>query len=205
MSLDLLSKAQRLQAIAQAGKTYCNNPLEMERWDELRDISHELLAHAMNVELKTVDDVFAMEKGYPTPKVDVRAVVFNGDKILMVKELTDGLWSLPGGWADVGYTPREIAIKEAKEEAGIDVEAQRLIAVMDRSRHPHPVSPLYVYKLFILCHQTGGQLQAGAETLDAGWFALDALPPLSTLRITECQIQRLFEYRDKPELLPHLD
>ncbi len=129
-------------------------------------------------------DVFASEKGYQTPKVDVRGVVFRGNKILLVRETIDGRWSVPGGWADVGLTPLEVARKEVFEEAGLEVKPVRLLAVLDKMCHSHPPDMYHIYKIFILCEEQGGTLQNGMETSETGFFGLDELPPLSVPRIT---------------------
>jgi ADP-ribose pyrophosphatase YjhB (NUDIX family) len=117
----------------------------------------------------------------------------------------DGRWSLPGGWADVGYTPEEVAVKETKEETGLDVCAKRLLAVMDKRCHPHPASPFYVYKLFILCEITGGVFTSTFDILDKGFFALDSLPPLSHDRILPEQIRLMDELRRDPSLPVYSD
>jgi len=144
-------------------------------------------------------DGFGAEKGYPTPKVDVRGVVFRGDKILLVQETIDGNWSVPGGWADVGLTPFEIAQKEVYEESGLIVNPVRLLAVLDKKRHNHPLDLFHIYKIFILCQETGGSLQIGMETSDTGFFSVNELPPLSTPRITVEQIRLMYEYKNDPD------
>ena len=116
---------KQIQAIAYAGLEYCENDFDRERYEELRKLSQLLLAEITDTPLEKIQNLFANEVGYQTPKVDVRAVVFKENKILMVKEKIDGRWSIPGGWADIGYSPSEIAIKEAREEAGAEVARRR--------------------------------------------------------------------------------
>lgn len=111
-----------------------------------------------------VKELFANETGYATPKVDIRAVIFQNDQLLLVKEKQDGKWALPGGCADIGLSPTEVAVKEAKEESGFDVHAVKLLAVHDKKCHPHPPSPYHVYKLFIACDIIGGQAKTGTES-----------------------------------------
>jgi len=139
--------------------------------------------------------VHTMERnGYKTPKTDVRAVVFNPrGEILLVKEVVDDRWSLPGGWADVGYTPSEVAVKETREEAGLAVTAGRLLAVLDKKCHEHPEDLYYIYKIFIECKAEDFTPAAGTETTDVGFFSLDKLPELSTPRNTEGQIHSMFD------------
>ena len=117
----------------------------------------------------------------------------------MVKEKVDGCWSLPGGWADVGYTPAEVAVKEVQEETGLIVKTVRLLAVMDKRNHSHPPEGWYVYKIFILCERIGGNiLKNTTETSDIQYFSSNNLPPLSEPRNVISQIKLMFEYRDNP-------
>jgi ADP-ribose pyrophosphatase YjhB (NUDIX family) len=131
--------------------------------------------------------------------------VFRGEsEILLVKEKNDqGRWTLPGGWADVGYSPFEVAMKEAEEETGLRVRAVRLLALYDKRKHPHPPQPWYVYKAFVQCEIEGGELaQETAETVGAGWFRADQLSSLalSTDRVTESQLATLFRFAGDPNL-----
>jgi ADP-ribose pyrophosphatase YjhB (NUDIX family) len=123
----------------------------------------------------------------------------------MVQEKVDNCWTPPGGFADVGLTPGENTVKEVWEESGLIVEPVRILAVHDKKCHNHPPSPLYIYKIFILCRETGGSLQAGTETLDAGFFSLNSLPILSKGRITEEQIQLMYEYLKNPHKMAICD
>ena len=188
-SIELVKK---IQSIAYAGLEYCENDFDRERYDELKNLSQQLLAELTNSPVEKIQNLFANEVGYQTPKVDVRAVVFRDNKILMVKEKIDGRWSIPGGWADIGYSPSEIALKEAKEEAGAEVKPVRLLAVIDKLKHDYPISPFHIYKLFILCDLMNDKISSGIETTEVNFFALNDLPPLSATRITEEQIQMLF-------------
>lgn len=131
MNHQWIEVAKRLQSIAQAGLTYSKSKYELERFEEIRKISAEMMSQYADTQFDKVTDLFANETGYQTPKVDVRAVVFRDNQILMVREESDGCWSLPGGWADIGYSPGENAVKEVREEAGLDVRPIRLLAVLD--------------------------------------------------------------------------
>lgn len=188
-----LEFAKKVHAIAETGLTFKNNEYDAERYEQLKELSFEMLSKLGLEKPEVVKELFAHQKGYQTPKVDVRGVIFEDDKILMVQEKADQCWTLPGGWADVGLTPNENAVKEVWEEAGLEVEPVRILAVMDKKRHAHPPSPWYSYKIFILCQVTGGKVQAGMETLDAAFFSKDALPPLSVERITKEQIDLMYE------------
>ena len=200
-----LTLTKRIQAIAQAGITYTENPYDMERFEELRTISIDLMHLITEEKIEVIRDLFASQTGYQTPMVDIRAVVFRENKILLVKELVDGHWALPGGWADVGYTASEVAIKEVKEEAGIDVKTNRVLAVMDKKCHDHPPQPFYVYKIFILCEFTGGNIKTGIETLDVGFFERNDIPPLSLDRSTPSQIELMFDYLQDPDKPVYFD
>jgi ADP-ribose pyrophosphatase YjhB (NUDIX family) len=199
---DLLAIAKRLQSIAQGGIFYSEDkPFDRERYQEISDISVQLLSHLTNEPIEKIGNLFTQERdGYQTPKVDIRAVVFNElDEILMVKEKVDGCWSLPGGWADVGYTPAEVAVKEVWEETGLEVKTVRVLAVIDKRNHPHPPEGWYVYKIFILCEKIGGEIMKNTtETADVQYFSLENLPPLSEPRNVRSQIELMFEYRDNP-------
>jgi len=191
--------AKQLQSIAQAGLTYSRDVYDLERFQQIRDISVEIMSEYTKTDMNTVKDLFANETGYATPKVDIRAVIIKDEQILMVKEKTDGKWALPGGWADIGLSPSEVAVKEVKEECGLDVRAIRLLAVHDKKCHPHPPSPYHVYKLFIECEITGGHATVGVETSEVGYFSENDLPELSIERNTESQIKMAFRHRNTME------
>jgi len=194
MNKEILELVKKVQAIAQAGLEYANNEYDIERYLELRDISVEMMHKLTGYNIHKIRELFANESGYQTPKVDVRSVIFKGKKILMAKEKSDKLWSIPGGWADVGLTPFEVAVKEAREEVGLIVKPIRLLAVIDKKRHPHPPGIYHIYKLFILCKETGGKLGCGMETLEVKYFGINELPQLSERRITKSQILLMFEF-----------
>lgn len=187
---------QRLQAIAQNGLTYATDKFDIERYQQLQDIASEIIATYTNHEFHEVRNFLTGETGYATPKADMRGVVFQENKILLVKETSDNLWTLPGGWADVLGSPSENVEREVFEESGYLVKARRLLAVYDRSRHGHyPETPLYVYKFFFLCEIVGGEPKTSMETSEIGFFDVDALPELSVARVTEKQIRRMFELK----------
>lgn len=194
-----LAFAKRVQAIAQAGLTYAVNGYDTERYEELSAISVQIMQELSGEEPAKIRALFTNETGYQTPKVDVRAAIFAENKILLVHEKIDNCWSLPGGWADVGYSAAEVAVKETREEAGLEVKPVRLLAVLDKKYHPHPPSPYYTYKMFIRCEVIGGSLQQGMETQGVGFFERDNLPELSVERNTVSQIHMLFAYLDNPE------
>ncbi|MDT0606539.1 NUDIX hydrolase [Croceitalea rosinachiae] len=188
-----LNAIKRLKAIADTGLVYSDVPYDIERYEELKDISLKLLAHLANESFSKLDSFFLPQLDYPTPKVDVRGLVINEkDEILMAQESVDNKWTIPGGWADIGNTPKEVVLKEIKEETGIDAEVVRLIAIYDKQRHKHPAEPYYIYKLMFFCRAISGELQPGFDMKGAGYFALDTLPELSEERILESQLKHLF-------------
>jgi ADP-ribose pyrophosphatase YjhB (NUDIX family) len=192
--------AQRLQAIAQNGLAFTPNEYDRLRFLDVQKIATEMLAERSEWTEERFGDIFDSEKGYATPKVDVRGVVIEEDRILLVKERADGLWTCPGGWADVGISIRETVEKEIHEESGYEARALRLLAVYDRNKHDHPPFLYHTYKVFVLCELTGGAASASVETEGAAFFPDDALPPLSTPRVTAGQIARIFELYRRPQL-----
>lgn len=204
-SSDWLGIAQQLQAIAQTGLTFTQNVYDIERYEQIRALSVDILHRLTDEPIEKIGPLFTNETGYQTPKVDVRAVVFRGDdEVLMVQEKVDAnRWTLPGGWADIGLTPKEVAVKETHEETGLQVEAVRLLALFDKKLHAHPVEPWYVYKCFILCQVTGGAIRSNTmETGEVRWVRESELPglPLSEARTTAAQLAAMFRFRRQPEL-----
>ena len=124
----LIEWAKRLQSLAQAGLTYGKDDFDLDRYQEIRDISAEMMAYKSDLPLQKVKDLFCNEIGYQTPKLGTRAAIFKDNKILLVQE-NDGSWSLPGGWCEVNMSVKENCIKEAKEESGLDIEVERVIEI----------------------------------------------------------------------------
>ncbi|AFD25260.1 NUDIX hydrolase [Deinococcus gobiensis] len=198
-----LAQLQELHSIAQAGLTYTRDPYDRERFGRLRDLTAELLAARTGQDVAEVTEILRAEQGYLTPKVDVRAVVLNAaGEVLLTREREDGRWSLPGGWADPGESPRMIAVREVREETGREVRAVRLLAALDKAQHPHPPDLWAVYKLFLLCELTGPETAhtENIETLESAFFAPDALPPLSLGRNLPEQVRRAVELARDPAL-----
>jgi len=126
---ELLLLAKRVQAIAENGLHYAEGDYDIDRYNDLEGISVKMLSLLTSISPERINMVTPERNGYRTPKVDVRSIIFNdGHEILMVKERVDSRWSLPGGWCDIGFTPKEIAEKETLEEAGIKVKAKRVLA-----------------------------------------------------------------------------
>lgn len=194
MNRKILEYLKRMQAMARTGLTYTENPYDVERYEEMRETTNALLAELSNAKLDQVQFHFdQLDDDYPTPKVDVRGVLIQDGKLLLIQEKSDAKWAMPGGWCDIGYSPSENVVKEVFEESGFKVKPVRILAVWDKAKHDHPEDLRYVYKINFLCEISGGELKVGHEALDGGFFGLDELPPLSLHRNTEAQIRKLFE------------
>lgn len=188
-----LSWGKKIQAIAQAGLEYSKDKYDKERFQELRNLSCEILSEYTEVSYEKVKDLFCNESGYQTPKVDVRAAIFKDNKILLVKESIDGKWSMPGGWAEFNLSVKENIVKECMEEAGVKVKPVRLISVLNRNWHVNSNYPYGVYKIFVLCELLGGEFHENIETLDSDFFEIGKLPSLSVARNTKEQVEMCFK------------
>jgi len=187
-----LEELKRLKAMADTGLLYCKNEYDRERYKEMQEIVFRLLNDFSNLTVEELQFSLPAVKDYPTAKVDIRGLLMSKDgKILLVKESADGRWSLPGGWADVGYSAKETIVKEFKEETGLDIIADRLLAVFDKKMHPHPPEPFYVYKIVFYCKAVSGDIIKGFDVLDVNYFAINELPELSVDRILKDQIELL--------------
>ena len=201
MNRNILEYLKRIQAMAKTGLTYTENPYDIERYEEMRDMTNELLAQLSNAPLESIQFHFDhLDEDYPTPKVDVRGVVLKEGRILLIQEKTDQKWAMPGGWCDIGYSASENVAKEVFEEAGLIVKPIRILSVWDKAKQDHPHGIRYVYKINFLCEVVSGDLNVGHEALDGGFFALDELPPLSEVRNTERQIHKLVELAKSGEI-----
>jgi len=203
---DWLIIARELQAIAQTGLTFTKDSFDQQRYQRIRELAALMMADGSQTNRETVLDLFRQEVGYPTPKVDVRGAAFVDGKVLMVREASDGRWTLPGGWADVNQSAAECVIREIAEESGFEGRVLKLAAAWDYAKHPHiSHHPDSIYKLFFVCELTGGAARPSNETTDVAFFSRDALPELSAGRITAAQIQRMFDHAERPELPPDFD
>ncbi|MCI8485000.1 MAG: NUDIX hydrolase [Lachnospiraceae bacterium] len=187
-----LQWAVELQGIAQTGLYYTEGKFDVERYERIREIAAEMISYKTEIPKEKVEGLFCSEIGYQTPKLDTRAAIFKEDKILLVEE-TNGTWSLPGGWVDVNVSVKENTIKEVKEEAGLDVTADLVIAVQDREKHNLPIYAYKICKVFVLCSLVGGQFEENSETVGSGYFSLDELPPLALEKNNAEQIKMCFD------------
>ena len=187
-----LDWAVELQALAQAGLFYSKDIYDIERFQRIRQIAVEMLTDPSGLPLERVQDLFCNETGYQTPKLDTRAAVFQNNRILLVQE-NNGFWSLPGGWVDVNLSVAENTVKEVKEEAGLDVSAKQIIAVLDRKKHNPEIYAYNICKVFVLCDLLDGEFRENSETVASGYFSMEDLPPLAENKTTEKQIQMCFD------------
>ncbi|MGN8070563.1 NUDIX hydrolase N-terminal domain-containing protein [Mucilaginibacter sp. SG564] len=190
----LLSLITQLRSVADTGLLYAKNEYDIERYTELRHISTQMLDEVSGYGEESISIYFPQAIDYPTAKVDIRGILLSTDnKILLARESTDGKWSLPGGWGDIGYSPKEVIVKEFQEETGLDVVPERLMAVFDKKMHPHPPQPFYVYKMVFYCKALSSTLNKGFDVLDVQYFDINQLPELSEDRILKSQIELLYQ------------
>ena len=188
-----LKWARELQALAQSALYWCKDPYDIERFQRIRDISAEIMTAKTVLNLDTVKDLFCNETGYQTPKIDTRAAIIQNGKILLVQE-KNGKWAMPGGWCDIDQTPAANTVKEAREEAGMDVRVTRLVSAEDQDIHNFPPNAYKIIKLMFLCEPLGGAFVPNTETIASGWFAEDALPePMANEKCTAAQVRLCFE------------
>ncbi len=187
----IVSWAAELQSHAQAGLFYSKDPFDLERYRRIRALAAEMMAERTGLDREKVCGLFCNDTGYQTPKVDTRAAIFQDGKILLVQE-QNGKWALPGGWCEYNLSPAENAVKEVKEEAGLDAAVKMLIAVQDRDKHNTPAYAYGVVKIFYLCESLGGCFAENIETMGSGYFPEDGLPPLAEEKCSAEQVQMCF-------------
>ena len=196
---------RELKAIAQIGLTFSRDGFDRQRYERIRELSAALIANGSDGDAAKVLELFRLDAGYATPKVDVRGAAFRDGRVLMVREVSDGGWTLPGGWADVNQTAAECVIREVAEESGFQVRALKLAAVHDyqkRNRLRHIDS---IYKMFFICELVGGSARPSHETSDVGFFSRGELPTLSAGRTTAEQIELMFRHAERPDLPTDFD
>jgi ADP-ribose pyrophosphatase YjhB (NUDIX family) len=203
--MTLLDWARKVQAIAQTGLAFTQDPFDRERYGQLQDLVASILSSELEIPMEKAQAFWEGEAGYATPKVDVRGGVFESDRVLLVRERSDGRWTLPGGWVDVNDAPSEAVAREIFEESGIRARPVKLAALVDKRRHPHPPGIHHIYKLFFLCERTGGVPAVSIETDAVQFFPVHALPELSTGRVLRPQIERLYQHQLHRELPTDFD
>lgn len=198
-----LAWAREIQATAQSGLAFSKDPYDIERYHALRALAARIAAAHTATPAERIEALFTGEQGYATPKVDVRAAVFDSEnRILLVREAIDqGRWTLPGGWQDVNQTAAECALREVTEESGYTARIRKLAAVWDRTRQGHTPHPFSILKLFFVCELAGGAASTSLETSGSAWFTEDALPEdLSRGRTLPHQLRRMFQHWHHPAL-----
>jgi ADP-ribose pyrophosphatase YjhB (NUDIX family) len=194
-----LAWAREIQALAQSGLTYSSNEYERLRYRRLTEIAAQIIEAHTGLPGEEVLESLSMQPGYATPKVDVRGAVVREGQILLVQEVSDGQWCMPGGWADVGDLPSEVAAREVWEESGFVVVPRRVIGVYDANRAGRPLEFYHAYKIVFLCEITGGHARPSHETPGVGFFAFDDLPPLSPNRTSERQLKEVLAHLHNPQ------
>lgn len=191
-----LTWAMEIQSIGQAGLAYTDNVYDRERYERLRQIAAEMLSVQTGIPVLKVQELFCNETGYQTPKLDTRAAIFENGKILLVEE-NNKTWSLPGGWVDVLESIGSNTRKEVREEAGLNVTPERIIAIQDRNLHNRPRYAYGVCKVFVLCRVNGGAFEENIETIASRYFSLEELPRLAEEKCSREQIEMCFQaYQD---------
>lgn len=184
---------QNLQSIAQSGLAYSKDSFDRQRFESIQEIAVNMLTHLTDLTAERAKDLFFEDRGYRTPKVDVRGAIFDNGRVLLVKERSDDLWALPGGWVDIGESPRQAIEREIQEETGLTATASKLVAVHDINIH-QPGQFYHAYKLFFICEQRAGKLEPTLEVSESQFFAEHLLPALSLRRTSASQISLLFEH-----------
>jgi ADP-ribose pyrophosphatase YjhB (NUDIX family) len=201
-----LSIAREVQALAQVGLAFTADGFDQQRYARLRELAALMLAQGREADYEPILELLRQEKGYATPKVDVRGAAFVDGRVLMVREISDGKWTLPGGWADVNQSAGECVAREIAEESGFKARPMKLAAVYDYQRSGHPPHRIdSIYKMFFICEILGGAARASDETSEVAFFARGDLPPLSLGRTTAAQIDRMFHHREHPGLATDFD
>lgn len=197
MEYQWLTWAKQLQGIASTGLYFGKDPYDAERYEQVAEIASGMLALLADTPVSKIHSLVSdFAQGYATPRIDVRGAVLRDDKILLVKEGTDELWTMPGGFADIGVSPRENVVKEIWEEASLNVSAEGLYGIRHKARHEYDQDVRDFYKLFFVCRDEERKqpVPSGLETVEVGFFAVDELPPLSTGRVLAKDIHDAFQY-----------
>lgn len=190
--------AREIFSLSQSGITYSGNQYDIERYKRLQEITAEIIESQSEISRESVLDSFSMQAGYITPKIDVRGAVIRDGKILLVQERADGMWAMPGGWADLGDAPASMAEREVWEESGFRVKADKVVAIIDANR-VEPMEFYHAYKIIFLCKLLDGEPRTSHETLAVDFFDPAHLPPLSFYRTNESMLQEVFAHVNDPD------
>lgn len=185
--------AYRLGAIATAGKFYAKNDFDKEHYENILELSRELLTIGSDITPEQAADILEGKSGYQTPKVETRVVIFNDeDQVLLVRDF-DGKWNPPGGWCEHNMSIFDNTKKEAIEETGLTVEPYRLAAVFDHRKNNNPNSLFSICKCYVLCRNLGGEFVPNIETSETGFFSLDDLPEINTHKCNKRELEICLE------------
>jgi len=193
-----LDIAREIQQLSQTGAAFAVTDYEKNRYKRLTEITAEIIEHHTTLEKESITKVLMEHPGYATPKIDVRAAVIKDRKILLVQESTDNCWAMPGGWADVGDVPTEVASRECKEESGFDVRPVKVIGVFDANRVGGKLEFFHAFKIIFLCELIGGKATPSDETLDVQFFDFNSLPLLSLNRTNEKHLNEIKLHLQNP-------
>jgi ADP-ribose pyrophosphatase YjhB (NUDIX family) len=200
-----LEWAREIQQLSQTGLAFAVTDYEKQRYKRLTEITAEIVEHHTLLEKEAVERILMKQLGYATPKIDVRAAVIKDDMILLVQEISDEKWAMPGGWADVGDIPSEVAIRETKEESGFDVKPVKVIGVYDANRLGGQLEFFHAFKIVFLCELMGGEAAVSDETMDVRFFSFDDLPPLSLNRTNNKHIKDILAHLEDPQRSTNFD
>lgn len=193
-----LAWAREIQALSQTGLAFATGNYDLQRYRRLAALAAEIVAAHSSLPAGETTANFLAQPGYATPKIDVRGAVVRDGEILLVRERTDGLWCMPGGWADVGDLPSAMVIREVKEESGFDVVPRKVIGVFDANRTGRPMEFYHAFKIVFLCDLTGGTATPSDETSEVGFFPFEAVPDLSTNRTNVRHLDEIREHLRDP-------
>lgn len=188
---DYFTQYKRLLSIAEAGLYYGKDVYDKERYQEIKELALHLMSTVVDQDAAALTLLTEKNEGYPTPKVDVRALIQKDEKILLVEDSLTKEWSLPGGYAEIGLTPRENIKKEVLEETGLLVEVKELRAIFDTNLRQDIPQVFQYYKLVFECEVLAGDFIKNSETSNSDYFALNELPKLSIKRTTKEQLKQL--------------
>jgi ADP-ribose pyrophosphatase YjhB (NUDIX family) len=191
---DWLSIARTLQSIGQTGLNFTKNKYDIERYQQLLNISSEIIENLTHLDRNNIIMDFKNQKGYATPKIDIRGAIIKNNKILLVQEIEDKLWSLPGGWADIGESPSEAIKREILEETGLNVSVENIIGIYDANTDGRDLSLYHAYKIVFLCESITGELKTSNETIAVEYFERDKIPELSESRTHSRHLNDIFKY-----------
>ena len=182
--------ASKVLSISRIGKKYSKDPYAIDNYEQLEELSIKMLNEAS---VEAVEKNIYERDIYPTPNVSVRILVINEkDEVLMVQEKDDGRWAVPGGWCDVFISVKDNAIKEVKEETGLDVEIDCLLGIFQREKYKDYPSLVSEYVHYFSATVVGGSLNPNFEVSKAAYFPLNELPELSRKNTIE-ELKRAFQ------------